>query len=177
MDFLDIGPLEILVILIIAFLLFGPDKLPQIAGAIGKGLRKLKEATTELSKEFQEAAGDVKDAGKETSETVGLKGGLAADLKDVAGEIKDVAKEINADLKAGTGLTGEVGREMQDVAQEITTALKPDMGLPRESQQAAGGTALGTGAVAEDAPGANAVGPVHSPRETEGESGQGEEKV
>jgi hypothetical protein len=79
-----------------------------------------------------------------------------------------VAREINADLKTDVGLTGEftaAGREMQDVAKEISTALKPDLGLPQESNQAAGG-------MAEDAPSASAVDPIHSARETNGESGQ-----
>jgi TatA/E family protein of Tat protein translocase len=178
MDFFDIGPLEILLILVIALIVFGPDKLPQIAASIGKGIRKLKEATTELSKEFQEAAGEVKDAGKETGGTATPEGGLAKDFGEVAKEIKDVAREINADLKTDVGLTGEsteVGRRIQDAAKETSVALKPDVGLPRESTQAAEGATEGMGGVAEGAPGA--VGPVRSAKETDGGSGWGEEKL
>ena len=36
---------EILVILIIALLLFGPTKLPQLGDALGKGIRNFKKAT------------------------------------------------------------------------------------------------------------------------------------
>ena len=177
MNFFDIGPLEILLILVIALIVFGPDKLPQIAAAIGKGIRKLKEATTELSKDFQGMSDEVKDAGKETKGAVGPGGGLASDLGEVAKEIKDVGKEISADLKADVGLTGEfteVGKGIQDVAREISTALKPDVGLPQESKRAAEGAAGGMGGAAEDA--SSAVDPVRSARETDSESGQGEEK-
>jgi TatA/E family protein of Tat protein translocase len=178
MNFFDIGPLEILLILVIALIVFGPDKLPQIAASIGKGIRKLKEATTELSKEFQEAAGEVKDAGKETDGSATPEGGLAKDFGEVAKEIKDVGREINADLKTDVGLTGEsteVGRGIQDAARELSVALKPDVGLPRESKQAAEGATEGMGGVAEDAPGA--AGPVRSAKETDGGSGWGEEKL
>jgi len=185
MSFLDIGPLEILLVLVIALIVFGPDKLPQIAAAIGKGIRKLKEATTELSKDFQGMSDEVKDAGKETSGTVRPGGGLASDLGEVAKEIKDVGKEISADLKADVGLTGEfteVGRGIQDVAKEISAALKPDVGLPQEpkqaAKQAAGGAVGATGGMggaAEDV--SSAVDPVRSAREMDSESGQGEERL
>jgi len=36
---------EILVILVIALLVFGPSKLPQLGDALGKGIRNFKKAT------------------------------------------------------------------------------------------------------------------------------------
>jgi len=51
MDFFGIGPMEILLILIIGLLIFGPGKMPQIARDLGKALRSFKKATTDLSAE------------------------------------------------------------------------------------------------------------------------------
>jgi len=63
-----IGFWEIIFILIIALLIFGPGKLPEAARAIGKGLRWLRKAstelTTEISKELNEITGDTEDKGK-----------------------------------------------------------------------------------------------------------------
>jgi len=63
-----IGFWEIVFILIIALLIFGPGKLPEAARAIGKGLRWLRKAstelTTEISKELNEITGDIEDKGK-----------------------------------------------------------------------------------------------------------------
>ena len=51
MDFLGIGPMEIILILIVGLLVFGPEKLPQIGRDLGKALRSFKKATTDISAE------------------------------------------------------------------------------------------------------------------------------
>jgi len=49
----NIGPGELIIILIIALVVLGPGKLPDVAASLGKGLR-----------EFRKAASDVTEAGK-----------------------------------------------------------------------------------------------------------------
>jgi sec-independent protein translocase protein TatA len=44
MGFVNIGPLELLVVGVIALLILGPKRLPEAARAVGKGMRELKEA-------------------------------------------------------------------------------------------------------------------------------------
>lgn len=53
MPFPNIGPGELILILIIALVVLGPGKLPDVAASLGKSLR-----------EFRKAATDVTDAGK-----------------------------------------------------------------------------------------------------------------
>jgi len=43
-----IGILEIIVILAIALIVFGPAKLPELGRSIGNGLREFKKATKDL---------------------------------------------------------------------------------------------------------------------------------
>ncbi|MGI6119781.1 MAG: Sec-independent protein translocase subunit TatA/TatB [Desulfosporosinus sp.] len=52
------GMSEILLILIVVLLLFGPEDLPKIARAIGKGIFEIRKATDQLSREFQKTAMD-----------------------------------------------------------------------------------------------------------------------
>ena len=48
MDFFGIGPLEILLILIIGLIVFGPGRLPQIGGDMGGAFRSFKKAASDL---------------------------------------------------------------------------------------------------------------------------------
>jgi sec-independent protein translocase protein TatA len=40
------GPLELLVILVVALIVLGPSRLPHAARSVGKGMREFKEALT-----------------------------------------------------------------------------------------------------------------------------------
>lgn len=48
-----IGIGELVVILIIAFVVVGPEKLPQIARALGKGFYEIRRATDEVREEIE----------------------------------------------------------------------------------------------------------------------------
>ncbi|HJX69586.1 MAG TPA: twin-arginine translocase TatA/TatE family subunit, partial [Dehalococcoidia bacterium] len=120
-----IGLLELILILIVLLIIVGPAKLPEVAGTISRGIRKFRQATAELSKDFKEIAVEVKDVEKEVGGTVGHGAGLTGELREVAKEIKDGGKEISTTLKPDTGLTREfkeVAKEIEDVAKEVGTA-------------------------------------------------------
>jgi sec-independent protein translocase protein TatA len=38
----NVGPLEIVVVLIIALIVFGPKRLPELGNSLGKGIREFK---------------------------------------------------------------------------------------------------------------------------------------
>jgi sec-independent protein translocase protein TatA len=42
----NIGPLEIVVILIVALIVFGPKRLPELGRSAGKGIREFKNSVT-----------------------------------------------------------------------------------------------------------------------------------
>ena len=41
----SLGPLELIIILVIIIIIFGVGKLPQIGGALGRGIHEFREAT------------------------------------------------------------------------------------------------------------------------------------
>jgi len=42
----NIGPLEIIVVLIIVLVIFGPKRLPDLGRSLGKGMREFKDSVT-----------------------------------------------------------------------------------------------------------------------------------
>jgi sec-independent protein translocase protein TatA len=42
----NIGPMEIVVVLIIALIVLGPKKLPELARSVGRGMREFKNAVS-----------------------------------------------------------------------------------------------------------------------------------
>jgi len=49
----NIGPVELIIILVIALLILGPGKLPDVGAAIGKSIREFRKATNEVQDTVQ----------------------------------------------------------------------------------------------------------------------------
>src|SRR5439155_22232750 len=52
MNVLGMGPMEIVLIVVLALIVFGPAKLPEIMAQVGKAINDFRRATSELSDEF-----------------------------------------------------------------------------------------------------------------------------
>lgn len=65
--FFDFGSGEILLILLVAFLIFGPDKIPELARNIGKFINDIKRASEDIKTEISREA-DRKDREKRLAE-------------------------------------------------------------------------------------------------------------
>ena len=88
---LFISSTEIVFILFIVIMVFGADKIPDIAKGLGKGMRTLKNASNDIKTEIQRSA---------------EKQGIDIDLtKDINQEINKVKEEIE-------DLTGSVRRKL-----------------------------------------------------------------
>lgn len=42
------GPMELILLLVIILIIFGPGRLPDIGNAVGKGIREFRKASTEI---------------------------------------------------------------------------------------------------------------------------------
>ena len=78
---LFIGAPEVIVVLLIVVMLFGADKIPEIARGLGKGMRQIKDATNDIKREINTSA---------------EKNGIDLDVtKDIKEEIKTVKEKID----------------------------------------------------------------------------------
>ncbi len=55
-----LGIPEVLVILVMALIIFGPKKLPELGKNLGKGLKSLKQGLNEATEEFKAEVKDEK---------------------------------------------------------------------------------------------------------------------
>lgn len=52
--FSRIGPWELILVLLIALVVFGPSKLPELGRALGRGIKEFKGAAQEFTSEINE---------------------------------------------------------------------------------------------------------------------------
>ena len=58
---LFIGGPEILIIMLVVVMLFGSKKIPEIARALGKGIREMKDASNDIRREIRSSANTVNE--------------------------------------------------------------------------------------------------------------------
>src|SRR5437667_4119013 len=54
----SLGPAEILVVLVIALLVFGPNKMPEIAKQVGKGFREFRRVQQHLKSQLRDVVSE-----------------------------------------------------------------------------------------------------------------------
>jgi len=94
----SIGPAELILIFVIALLVFGPKKLPEIGRSVGKALREFKRTSDEIKGRIEEEieASELKDIRKDIRSGVD---DLRSSVDQVAAEVKRVPEEITKDIK------------------------------------------------------------------------------
>ena len=86
--FLFISGAEIVFILFIVVMIFGADKIPDIARGLGKGMRTLRNATNDIKHEITKSAekqGIDSDVTKEVEEEINK---VKEDLESFTGSVK-----------------------------------------------------------------------------------------
>ena len=105
MEFLGIGPLEIIVILLIIFVVMGPSDIVKMARTLGQTLRNLRRS--EMWTAMQRAQKEIRTlpdtlARQADLENVGsIKKELEAELKEQGKEIQEIDREISAWTREG----------------------------------------------------------------------------
>lgn len=57
--FSQIGPMEIVLVLVIALLVLGPKRLPEAGRSIGKGMREFKDSIAGITKDEDQSQQDL----------------------------------------------------------------------------------------------------------------------
>jgi len=78
---------EIIFIALVAFLLFGTEKLPEVLKGLGKGYREFQRATDQIKEEINKVTDDVK------SEASKVTNSIKDEVNKVTDEVKDATKD------------------------------------------------------------------------------------
>jgi Tat protein translocase TatB subunit len=131
MNILGIGPAELIVIFIIALIVFGPGKLPELARTLGKAMRELKRMSLEVTAEFAKELQDVEAISREMQETTEtIK--QAADIKrtlveSVEPALPSAGPSIDSGQSSGHRTAGKSKEELRSSdVQETTTQAEAE---------------------------------------------------
>lgn len=111
MDFFGMGPMELGIIVVIALIIFGPGKLPEIASQVGGFVREVRNTTSGLTGELNEAMSEVK--------------GVANEMRQVGAEVQESTRSLT---RLDQEITPASAPSNPIVAQQIPTAPRPRTG-------------------------------------------------
>lgn len=130
MNIFGLGPLEILLILVIALIVFGPAKLPEIMGQVGRAIADFRRATGELSDEFnrtiQAELQETRGVFEETRSAVtGVQTSINSAISGTAAAVSAPAPTLTAPAPAPTtnGVTATNGTNGTHAAPASTPPL------------------------------------------------------
>jgi sec-independent protein translocase protein TatA len=86
--FLFISGAEIAFVLFIVLMVFGADKVPEIARGLGKGMRQIKDATNDIKTEITK-----------TAEKQGLDVDITKDVRNQIDKVKEDVEDITGPIK------------------------------------------------------------------------------
>jgi sec-independent protein translocase protein TatA len=86
--FLFISGPEVMIIMLIVVMVFGADKIPEIARGLGKGIRQVKDATNDIKREI-----------KDSSDTKGIDTDIAKDINKEISSVKDNLEDLTGPIK------------------------------------------------------------------------------
>ena len=86
--FLFISGPEVMIIMLIVVMVFGADKIPEIARGLGKGIRQVKDATNDIKREI-----------KDSSDTTGIDTDITKDVNKEISSVKDDIEDLTGPIK------------------------------------------------------------------------------
>jgi len=92
---------EILLVLMAVLLLFGADKMPEVAKGLAKGMREFRRVSNDIKREFEESTQDIRN-----------------DINDVTSDVRKNAEEANKNIRSYID-ESEVVKDIKDIDNDI----------------------------------------------------------
>jgi len=125
MNFFGIGYQEIALILVAALVVFGPTRLPEVAGQAAKFLKDARKMMTDLSSEFEKNAGVKEFKTAIEGELAGVKKDLEEAGLSVKSDLQKASNTVNSTVKsAGAAAKPGAKKTTTTTNSSTTTAAK-----------------------------------------------------
>ncbi len=108
-----VGFQELVIILVAALLIFGPNKLPEVMGQAGRAVRDFRKMTGNLQEEFEKNINDA--AGTDVRKT------LSSEISNLKGEVQGATNAVTGKTPARTS----AAKTTPSTARASTTGTKP----------------------------------------------------
>ncbi len=113
---------EILILLLLVLLLFGPSKIPEIARMLGKGINEVKKVQREINSEIHRYSGDIEK-----------------EARDMDAEIRSDIRKLEEDQKSGNAPEDNTpAEETSPEKEEQDNSGEDDEDLPYPYNQKSG---------------------------------------
>jgi sec-independent protein translocase protein TatA len=118
----SLGMQEIIVIFVLALIIFGPRKLPELGKTLGKGLAEFKKASNELKQTWEDEVRLDKEKG------------IMAEARDAVAQAKDAMSEPLRDIQSDLNQIAN-GTSIQSDLDQITntTSIQNDLNEIKDS--------------------------------------------
>ena len=119
-----LGVPELMVILVIALIIFGPNRLPDVGKNLGKAIKSFKEGAEQIKADVENSTGMDEKTRKELADSLSMKetreelAGLGKDLQDPLSLKKSEDEEGKEKAKDET---------KQEVKEEVKSEVKEDV--------------------------------------------------
>jgi Tat protein translocase TatB subunit len=97
-----IGYQEMFVVLVVAMVIFGPSRLPELAGQVGRWVRDFRRMSSDLTGEFQSTFSEIDE----------VKKSFERELKSAAGELDSAGKGTAGKKPATAAKTAAAGNKI-----------------------------------------------------------------
>ena|SRR5579871_2063667 len=117
--FENVGSGEILLILLVILIFFGPKKIPELAHSLGKGIRKFNDAKAGLEDQVKTAMKEPLDA-------------LTGTKQSLESKLREIAEPLHAELKLPASQAQPVATPLPVPPETLArgTAIEPETKIP-----------------------------------------------
>ncbi|MDQ3227045.1 MAG: Sec-independent protein translocase protein TatB [Chloroflexota bacterium] len=96
-----IGYQEMFIVLVVALVIFGPSRLPELAGQVGRWVRDFRRMSSDLTGEFEKTFAEVDE----------VKKSFKREIQSIQDEVEGVGKSARGDLKKSATKTAAAGKK------------------------------------------------------------------